>query len=469
MGTGIRGRATWSWHRLVVWIALVSTVIAAPSPGLSLDPRKFPSTEAELDEWFSPKESDADPMSAPDAPPDLDVPGSPRTMGDKAKDARRPPPGREPRSIEERLKDTRTRYAAVLREVEAALKKPVEPASTPPDYELECNDATIVRLTTEQLVQAYAKVAGEPEIGLLTRLLDVRRELQLLGVTTLETHQAELAARLLAKTKGLIATWGRDRNKVLAVLGFAHRAQQVASLVGAEVGQSFFAEIAGWLKGLMPELLKDLRAKHDYRAVGAVLALAQAVVLAGEGTGISSEEMIAEIERAMAFDLSLKLYVRTTGANGNVEEWWLSSAMPLKARLTRGKDDPIPKLRLEGEGKGRYDRYREQDGDLRMTAPGFETVARVVEFDACAGSAVLAFDRFFADTETYHFKSGPPADLPMIQSAFVIFYGDKRSMDGYEFKVPLVNSNPEAVDTVVEETMGVFLLRLTVELTHTPK
>lgn len=450
--------------------ALLLALTGTPSPCPAYDAQGFPTTEDELKEWFPAQETDADPLSDPEQPPPLNIPGIPWTMQDRADDYRANNSSKlDTRSIEERLKDTKKRYGPILRAAKRLIDSPIDPIPPPPDYELECNDDPAIAVTTEQLVQSYVKKAADPELDMLTRLLAIRRELQLLGVKTYQTHQVELAQRLITKTRDLISIYGKDRNKVLAILGFAHRAQQVAVLVGGEANQSFFAEIAVWLKGLVPRLLDNLRQKHDYRAVSAALALGQALVYAGGAAGENPDALIAEIEAAMTFDLDLKLYVSSTGANGNVEEWWLSNRMPMRARLSKGKNDLVPKVLLEGEGSGRYDRYRESDGELEMKAPGFDTIVRIKEFNACNGSGLLALDRFYADAETYLFPNGPPVDLPMVQSAFVIMYGDKNYADGYEINVPVTNLQAKAIDTTIEETMGVFVLRLTVALTHTPK
>lgn len=450
--------------------AALLVLVATPVSCFAYDSEGFPTNEDELKTWFPAEDTDADELSDPEPPPLLNIPGIPWTMQDRADDYRHNQSSQQDaRPIEERLKDTKKRYGPILREAKKLIERPIDPIPPPPDYELECNDDPAIAVTTEQLVQSYVKKAANPELDMLTRLLAVRRELQLLGVKTYQTYQVELAQRLITKTRYLISVYGKDRNKVLAILGFAYRAQQVAALVGGEANQSFFAEIATWLKGLVPKLLENLRQKHDYRAVSAALALGQALVYAGGAAGENPDALLAEIEAAMTFDLDMKVYVKSTGANGGVEEWWLSTKMPMRARLSKGHDDPIPKLLLEGEGSGRYDRYLDREGALKMRAPGFDVVARIKEFNACNGTGLLALDRFYADAETYLFPNGPPVDLPMVQSAFVIMYGDKNYADGYEIKIPVTNLQAKAVDTTIEETMGVFVLRLTVALTHTPK
>lgn len=467
LGRGGRSRKWPAWG-----VAAVVWVLGSAVPAFAYDKDGFPTTVDELQDWFPAQEEDGDPLSHPGDPETLQGPSMPKTLQDQAREQRENSPVQDTRPLEDRELAVLAKYYPIVAEVKKALKQKVAKMPPPPDYELECNDDPVVAMTTEQLVKAYAEQAGNPELDLLKRLLEVRREMQLLGLPTRETFQAELAERLMVKTRDLIQTYGKDRNKVLSILGFAHRAHEVVGLMGGGVGQSFYAEIAAWLKTLMPELLRDLRDKHDYRAVSAALALAQAITLAGDGANVNPEAMASEIERAMTFDLSLELWVKSTGANGSVEEWWLSAKVPLKARMIKGKDDPVPKLLLEGEGNGRYDRYLDREGGIAMKAPGFETIARVREFDACKGTGVLALDRMFADTETYSYTQHPsatPDDLPMMHDAFIIFFDDKRSIDGYEFKVPVVNLVVEAIDTVIQDAVGVFDLKLTVKMKHTPK
>lgn len=458
--------------RLVLLFGVALLAALAPTPSRAWDKDGFPTDRWELNDWFPADETDADWSSDPEAPGPIQGKSTPPSLQDQADKGRTGEKPVDTRTLEERRESLQTRYEAMLKEVKKALEKPVDPVLPPPDYELECNDDPVIATTTEQLVQAYVKRAADPEIDLLKRLLSIRRQFQLLGFKMFETHQKELAARLMVKGRELISKYGKDRNKVLAILAFLHKAQEIAALVGADVPQSVYAETTAWLQGLMPDLLRDIRQKHDYRAVSAVMALAQVIINAGAGSpGIDPEAILREIEAALTFELKLELYVLSTGANGSKEDWQLESTIPMKTRVSQGKSVLVPEIVIEGDGNGRYASYRDYDTHpITMTAPGFEVLARVMEFNACTGTAKLFFDRFYADEETYDLHTGSaPIELPMIHSLFHGILDLQVVGDGFQFDVPVQNLSPQAVDTVIQQSMGVFDTKLTVKLTHQPK
>ena len=125
---------------------------------------------------------------------------------------------------------------------------------------------------------------GDPELGVLTVLLDVRRGLAVLGVEPSDDRPTEqaLAERLLTKVRTLIKTYGTDCNKVLAILGLAHKAASAVTLVGDPgIVEPFLAEVAKWLSTHVPRMLDDLKTKHDYRQVTAILTLLRKINAAG--------------------------------------------------------------------------------------------------------------------------------------------------------------------------------------------
>ncbi len=95
--------------------------------------------------------------------------------------------------------------------------------------------------------------------------------------------------------------------------------------------------------------------------------------------------------------------------------------------------------------------------------------AKIEDFDACLGSATVIIDQFYSEAETYLTHDGFPAELPMLQSAWIIMFEDRQSGGAYAFKVPLNNLNATAIDRQIRVIMGVFDGTLTIKLEHRPK
>jgi hypothetical protein len=323
-------------------------------------------------------------------------------------------------------------------------------------------------------VQAYVRQASEPEAGLLKQLMTARRELQLLGSDAREGLGLEnqVADRLVAKAQLLMKTTRNQRDKVLAVMGFTLRIGQMAELMGdGGREQQLMSALAAWLAELVPAIVKDIRGKHDYGLVSALIQLTRAANLSGlQGGNVDIDKVFREIEAAMSFDLTLTFDLKSVGANGSTEEWTLKSEFPVKYTLGGGREGA--RAMLAGSGTGSYARYVDLDpgeSRLRMTAPGFPVEAKIEPFDACSGKGQLVVDVFFAETETYIFKSGPNADLPMAKTAWVILFEPNLQSGAYAFDVPVVNLDANAIDGTISKSRGVFSGTLKIKLVHKPK
>lgn len=344
----------------------------------------------------------------------------------------------------------------------AALELPV-----PPALPLECPADG-----SEAQVRRFVDQALQPEGGLIAELRAARAELELLGAEpgTAQALEAKLAARLGQKADRLLrehagAADARERMRAIAAFtGKAATYMQLAGDTGAE--QALLGRLSTWLSGLLPAMLRDLREKHDYALVEAILAVTRTANLTGDTAGADADSIWRQIEAAMRFDLALTFEASVTGANGHVESWTLESAFPVRYRL-EGKD--VLRPLLAGSGTGTYASYTDPDPvPLRMTAADFEVAATVEDLDPCAGTASVAVDRFFADTETYHTQASSD-DEPRMMWAFDILYDDRRDGGRYRFEVPLRNLNAAAVEHAVAAEMNAFAGTFTIRLTHRPE
>ena len=420
----------------------------------------FPSTEEGLDEMFPPTPEDAYPMSDPEPPPDIFGSSMPPPLADTSES-----PVRDDRSLEQRIADSTKHEKALIEQIKALLKQSNISIVPPPSYELQCNEDPVVELLTEQLVQSYVKQGGDPELGLLEQLIAVRRELAMLGVEPGDGYQAQLANRLLVKAQTLIKTYGSQRDKALAILGLAHKAANVLQLLGdSEIEQKFFSEIAGWLSKLVPDMLKDIRTKHDYRLVNAIFTLTRVINSSGKLSGQADpSEILRQIEEAMRFDLSLALE-----ASGGGHKWALKSDFSLTPTLAAGKNKLL-QLMYIGEGQGTYASYAYTNGTLTMNAPDFKVIAKVTDFDPCKGTAVLFLDRFFAQEGETYIREGTTNKAPIVWAAFANAFRAQQVDQGFEFELPVETKTEKAVDTVFDQSAKGFTGKFTVKLTHTPR
>lgn len=452
-------RAPERWLRFICATAMLLAVGVLPT--LAQDGTStFPSTEEGLDEMFPPTPDDAYPMSDPEPPPDIFGPFMPPPLADTSDS-----PVRDDRSLEQRIADSTKHQNALIERIRALLKQSNVSVVPPPSYELECNEDPVVELLTEQLVQSYVKQGGDPELGLLEQLITVRRELAMLGVVPGDSYQAQLANRLLVKAQTLIKTYGSQRDKVLAILGLAHKAANVLQLLGdSEIEQKFFSEIAGWLSKLVPDMLKDIRTQHDYRLVNAVFTLTRVINSSGKLSGQADpSEILRQIEEAMRFDLSLAL-----DASGGAHVWALTGEFSLIPTLATGKNKLL-QLMYIGEGQGTYASYTYKNGMQTMQAPDFPVMAKVMDFDPCKGTAVLFLDRFYAqEGETYRRKDTTDK-APIVWAAFANAFREQQVDQGFEFELPVKTKTEKAVDTVFDQSAKGFTGKFTVKLTHNPK
>lgn len=447
--------------------ALLACLLGAmPAPAQEGQPG--PLVSEEIDKLFPPTDPDAPTPETPATDPGKT--GADTTATDD--------PLTDLREIEKRTLDERTQQAAqqyktMVETARALLKQPETPAAPPPSLGAECNDQDdVVKMLTSRLVQDYVKTAGDPEAATLDALIETHRGLQLLGreASESESLEAELAARLMRKAEQLLRSTRKQRDKILPVVAFANRTAQLIQLLGdTGLEQKLIAEAGAWAAELIPSMLGDIAAKHDYSLVNAVFQVARAANSAGLDTGNADvDSLMRRIEAVMQFDLTLTFHLTSTGANGNVEEWLLKSEFPLRYTLGGGK---TVRAVIVGEGTGDYVSYvdREPGSKLTMQAPSFPVGAKIEDFDACLGSATVIIDQFYSETETYLTHDGFPAELPMLQSAWIMMFEDRQSGGAYAFKVPLNNLNATAIDRQIRVIMGVFDGTLTIKLEHRPK
>ncbi|WP_372841317.1 hypothetical protein [Phaeovulum sp.] len=360
----------------------------------------------------------------------------------------------------------RTKVEAAIR---ALLKTPID-VPTPPALGVSCEDNAVTQMLTGELVTAWVRAASEPEAELLINLTAARRGLQLLGLDDGAAYdlEARLADRLGAKARALMRTNQKNRDAIPAVIGFVGKAAQLSDLLGdTEKVAGLLNALGAWLDPFVPDMLRDLRKAHDYTMATTVMRLVRVLNLLGVETGSADLGSVYEhIAAAMRFQLTLDYQFTLTGENGHVETYHLRAEIPLTFEI--GGAEREARAMLVGEATGNYVSYTDPDGDLGMLPASFPVAAKIENFDACAGTATLFLDRFYADAETYTFRNGDPAALPNGMYGWLAVWGENRAHGGYLFNLDVINKSALAIDETLSGAQGAFAGTLKITLEHRP-
>lgn len=378
-------------------------------------------------------------------------------------------------SMEGGASAARQKQQALIEQARKVLAQKDMPLPSAPSVELECID-NIETLINSPSIQSFAQKAAEPEGDLLQQLLDVRRQLQVLGADASASYslELELLQRLKKKSELLLQQYGRhmDRhNKLPALVAFTIRTAKLFGLLGdASAASSLMNQLSAWIANLLPLMVRDLREKHDYRQMKAIFIVTQAANLVGAETGNADvDKVYQQIEAAMQFDLSLTFKQKLTSANGVLDDWNLQCEIPVHFAIDVAEKDSVAKPLLSGSGTGKYVSYYETDpSPLTMTAPPFEVNVRIDNFDPCTGKATIYIDRFFADSETYTGKWGP-VDEPKIKWGWQILFMDQFKQGLFTFDVPVTNLSATPIDEQISKTVNRFSGTLTIKLVHKPR
>ncbi|GEM_PF-2352210 len=354
--------------------------------------------------------------------------------------------------------------------IRALLKTPSD-VPMPPALGVSCEDDAVTQMLTGELVAAWVRAASEPEAGLLIRLNAARRSLQLLGLDDGTTYDLEtrLADRLGAKARALMQANQKNRDAIPAVIGFVRKAAQLSDLLGNTPTAVGLVDVLGaWLDPFVPDMLRELKSAHDYTMATTVVRLVRGLNSLGVETGSANlESVLARIAAAMHFQLTVDYQFTLTGENGHVESYHLRADIPLAFEI--GGSERETRAMLVGEATGHYISYTDPDGDLGMLPASFQVGAKVENFDACAGTATLFLDRFYADAETYTFRNGDPAMLSGGMYGWLAAWEEYRANGGYVFDLEVTNKSAVAIDATLSGGQGAFVGVLKVTLEHQPK
>ena len=351
----------------------------------------------------------------------------------------------------------------------ALLKEKAISVPEPPSLPLGCvsgDDAT----SNAKSLDAFVAAVGNPEMDLAKNLQAVERQRQLIGQSEDPTYALPklLLGRLEKKALLLMRTYTGRPEKLQAVGAVVHAIELQIESLGSPA-TALLDQAALFQEASIGLLFNDLIEKHDYQKANAVMLVTKWANLNGES--VSSEEVVRKLYGAMTFRLDVQLNVRYPS-----EAWLLTSTFPMRMPALdpdmTGSDvetNRIKKNYLTGEGTGEYVSFTSASS-ASMQAPKFSVAATLRNFDACAGTADLTVDRFYADAETYQFENGD-LSLSMVRTPFELEFAKYLKGGVFTFPVQVHNLDPNMVDQTVEaiSTAGTVQTEFHIVLTHTPK
>jgi hypothetical protein len=289
---------------------------------------------------------------------------------------------------------------------QALLKEKGISVPEPPSLPLDCVSGDDAKANAK-ILDAFVAAVGNPEMDLITNLLTVELQWQLRGRPADQSFALEkqLLGRLEKKALLLMRTYTGRPEKLLAVataaLGIARRLQ----LLGSEA-TAIMVLIPGWWEASIDPLVNDVIEKHDYSKADTVWWVARSASLLG--AAVTAEQVQRKMEGALTFVLEAQLNVHWPA-----QDWLLASTFAMQHHaFDAGKDF------LTGKGTGEYVSFTSPDS-MSTQAPAFPVAATLRNFDACAGTADLTIDRFYADAETYQIEDDdppPPSPCPWSRS-----------------------------------------------------
>lgn len=355
-----------------------------------------------------------------------------------------------------------------IKKVRAYLGEPIN-VPVPPDISFKCSEGSCDEPDTTAL-DAFMKDFMNPEkqyaeelhmaasnYGLVVGTDDMYNEaMELLKV---------LSSRYAKKADKLITQYSFQPDKCMAVSRVVLQGLTWCQNYGAELNyDSYFSTIATWLEKTAEKYLQDLRQKHDFKAVHAILRVGKEAELLGS----TGRNYIEEVENAMRmmlrFDTTVTVQDVVYDLKGEAEVPYVLEASY-----------------QTGTGTGRYTGFKSPVEDLQLSLVGFDVTAVVENFNPCKAEEIKVYiNRFGAETETYTAKGyAAPAGTGLVHSCGKWAFGDKAAQGVSEalgssemlfcFELPFTNESQIMAEQEYNKPISEATFRYHLSLEHKPK
>jgi hypothetical protein len=335
----------------------------------------------------------------------------------------------------------------------------------PPDVKLHCMGTSAYQSPEAALAQ-YEKSVASPEDAIRERLLGAGRALGLLGEEAKSQEAIKLAAdvsaRVVKKTRTLVKTYAPQPDKFMAVSRVALNAARTYELLGGPADAATMTALADWAGKFLDHYIDELRVRHDYRVVPALVEVAR---IAGVLGAANAGDALDRIEAAMTFTAYFDTALSMSGAN--TLQWHVNGNVTLdKATDT-----------WEGTANGKYVDFSSTNSDLQtMVMPNlFPVTVKILQLDACVNNtADLSVSAIGADSEVYVTSKGSvpatPGYIKSMAAGLMVEKLDPASAYSiYRFNMPLTNLDPEPAREVFTKGVGGVSFQYDLKLTHSPQ
>ena len=364
----------------------------------------------------------------------------------------------EDAKIDSLLSEVRAQYAALSVLADAMIKEPVT-VPVPPSTSVSCPNEN-----DSQSLNDFREAFNAPEGPLCAQMLEVQRQLQLLGAEPSYEREAALMGRLGEKALALINEYGQDVEKVPGIAMVAIETASSIQLLGSDEADrsgALMDAISAMYEKAIEELFDRLVEKHDYAAVQSILQAAQASLLLSGDSGVNVDAVMDRLQKALHFELTINYNFQQTGNHR-----WAVQAVLEAAAVFEGADIG----RISGSGSGGLLSFVwDESPELSLTAPDFPVQAVLENFLPCDSSVELLLTPFHPLSETLH-GDDLALDWPLLKISWETAFGKSLQEDGlYRFPLILSNLNATAVSETLVYSVPNNEVEMEILLVHKPQ
>lgn len=355
-------------------------------------------------------------------------------------------------------KEAEEKYMELSKQAAAMMKEPIT-VPIPPSISVSCPSEA-----DSQNLSDFQEIFNNPEGPLCANMLEVQRQLELLGAESSYEREIALMGRLGQKALTLINDYGTEVEKVPAIAMVALQTASSIQLLGsdeADVSGALMGAIAAMYEKAIDELFELLVEKHDYGTVQSILDAAQASLLLSSASGVNTEAILNRLQKALHFELTVNYYYEQTG-----DHRWIEQAVLDVSAVFEGNESG----RLSGSGLGSLLSFVWDDSpETSVTAPDFPVEAVFEDFRPCDSKVDMLLTPFHPLSETLH-SDDESMDWPLLKISWETTFADNLQEGGlYRFSLALRNLDATAVSETLEYSVPNNEVKMEILLVHKPQ
>lgn len=369
--------------------------------------------------------------------------------------------GSEDPGVAKLRREAQANYIELSKQADTLIKESIT-VPVPPSTSISCADEGKAEADSQSLTD-FMETFNAPEGPLCAQMLDIQRQLQLMGAEADYTREATLTDRLGQKAQSLIKDFGQDIEKVPAIAMVAIQTATDIQLLGSDQdGRSadLMEAVSAMYAKAIDELFRILVEEHDYGTVEPILSAARASMLLSGASGVDSDAILSRLQNALRLELTLNYNYEQTGNHR-----WVQQAVFEVMAVFEGSS--IGKITGAGTGS-MLSFVWDNAPEWSVTAPDFPVQVIFENFDPCGASVELLLTPFHPLSETAH-MDGEAMDWPLLKMSWEVSFEESLQDDGlYRFPLTLQNLDATAVNETLENNIPYNEVKLEIILVHKP-